>query len=176
MRSVSGDFAFNYVHLVIGRNGSGKTTFISSEIKRLKLPYVVIAPDALESGRWPGCLALVPFEKGIFAKIWNFSLKNADKKKLIVFDDARTMLSSRDEGLLKLLRRRRQLNIGFFLVFHSLSETPPSIYTFVTHFTTFKTLDNPLKFRGKVPDYAISACLIANSSAGKHFHTTKKLV
>jgi hypothetical protein len=62
---------------------------------------------------------------------------------MVIFDDCRAYFTAAlDNDLHALLISRRQHMIDIVAVGHGFTEVPPKMFTFATHYTLFKTLDN----------------------------------
>ncbi len=149
--------------IISGGQGCGKTTFafkIIDNIKNQNKPVLCILPDDEEKLFWdieeieydsenPKNTAreLINFKTGI-KKIYCDNVKLFDlirnyfKNGLIVIDDARVYLTSRDEPFRAMIMRRRQKNCDVLFICHGLSEIPPSCNSFVTDVILFETTDD----------------------------------
>jgi len=137
--------------IVIGGNGSGKTTF---EIK-VCLEYIKHSPDKRvlfiipddseekldivpeitvdELKDFKGIVKLIAENDKIFSQILDFF---SDKKQrfngLVIADDCGVFIKRRPENVLRLFKRRRQLNNDFLWSFHGFNtEMPRSFFTYV---------------------------------------------
>jgi hypothetical protein len=155
----------------IGTNGTGKTSlilkyaemyhkktgktviFIDSdgmEQKLDKYPYIEIKDIFKHKGKM---IRILSDSAKIFDELMEQAKINRGRLDcLLILDDARAYLSSRDEPLRRMLVRRRQLNCDIFLTFHGLSEYPPSVFTFTTDFFIFDTKDSYQRLIKNVPD------------------------
>lgn len=141
--------------LVMGTNGTGKTTFVKklviNELKKPDSHILVVVPDDMEwnsleyvNSRFPH---RIEWYKGA-RKIIYFDgllpiIRENFRNGLIVFDDCRAYFTaSLDNDLHSLLIRRRQQMIDICAVGHGFTEIPPKMYTFATHYALFKTIDN----------------------------------
>ena len=142
--------------VVAGTNGTGKSTFAMNMVKKLETvkPVLFVLPDDEEKLFWDideidednVARELIHFKKG-FKKLYADDCKIFDvirqcfKNGVIVIDDARVYLTSRDEPLRKLYMRRRQINCDIIFICHGLSEVPPSCSSFITDVVLFETID-----------------------------------
>lgn len=148
--------------LIVGAQGCGKTTYAFKIIKKFQeqgKPILCIIPDDEEKLFWDvdeiECdwdnlnqlkRDLHNFRTGI-KKIYCDNVKLFDlirhffKNGLIVIDDARVYLTSRDEPFRAMIMRRRQKNCDVLFICHGLSEIPPSCNSFITDVILFETTD-----------------------------------
>lgn len=75
------------------------------------------------------------------------------KGGLIVSDDARTYLTSRDEPYRRMVMRRRQMNSDVFFICHGFSEFPPSCNFSLTDVILFETIDERDKWNIANPKF-----------------------
>jgi len=155
---------------LIGTNGTGKTTFFIELIRQYlkagkrvlicvsddseeKLEDVPILQNIDEVLNFKGVAKIIVENAKFFDELREmFLIKN--NKKLngaLILDDARLFLSSRDEAVLRMMRKRRQLNADIYSIFHNFDgETPPSYWSFVTRAVIFKTLSSYKKSLSKM--------------------------
>lgn len=147
--------------IIVGTNGTGKTTAVNRLIDDIGRRVLVVDPDGLE---WSS-LASVPSEKvgkikkGKRARI--VAPGPDDLANLVMFtdgslvlDDCRYYVRSRiAESIRQVFVRRRQKGIDVFAVAHSLNEVPPTFWTFATHLILFKTTDNPERLKHNLPGF-----------------------
>lgn len=149
--------------VIAGGQACGKTTFAFKMIDnflKFKKPVLCIIPDDEEKLFWQideieynednaGYTAreLHNFKTGI-KKIYCDNVKLFDvirnhfRNGLIVIDDARVYLTSRDEPFRAMIMRRRQKNNDIIFICHGLSEIPPSCNSFLTDLILFNTTDD----------------------------------
>lgn len=149
--------------VIAGGQGCGKTTFAFKMINsflKFKKPVLCVIPDDEEKLFWDideiintgdndNYLAheLRNFKEGI-KKIYCSDVKLFDiirnnfRNGLIVIDDARVYLKSRDEPFRAMIMRRRQKNNDIIFICHGLSEIPPSCNSFLTDLILFNTTDD----------------------------------
>jgi len=147
--------------IVVGTNGTGKTTFVKQLIGNKKT--LVIDPDGLEWGMLPtiDIDEITLLKDGKQARIIAPDYKEIVelvnyKHGNLVLDDCRYYVKSRIEhGVRQLLVRRRQKDIDIFAVPHSLNEVPPTFWTFATHLVLFKIKDNPDRLKHNVPIFPV---------------------
>lgn len=147
---------------LLGTNGTGKTTWLLKLIKAYlkinKRVLICISDDGEEKLEdiplletieqclnFKGVAKIIVEDAKFFNEFRELFLikKNRKFDGVLVLDDARLFLSQRDEALLKLMRKRRQLNADIYSIFHNFDgETPPSYWSFVTRAIIFKTLSS----------------------------------
>jgi len=164
--------------IIVGTNGTGKTTLLNELIKGSK-KALVIDPDGLE---WRHIQEIDPLQIAEFSSGMGKILAPSDEdlKELtkfqngsLVLDDCRFYLKARmEEAIRQVLIRRRHNSIDVFAVSHGLSEVPASFYTFATHLICFKTNDSLVRLRNNTDKEKIASLRIAIDEVNKHpdFH------
>lgn len=138
--------------VLLGTNGTGKTTAVKNIAKLSGQRVLVITPDDREWTEYPltelrsGHSEDFQFA-GIRRHIWNdkHTLKMLQyfQNGLIIFDDCRAYLrASTADEIRQLLIRRRQRNVHIMVSGHGFTEVPPVFFTFATDFILFFTRDN----------------------------------
>lgn len=149
--------------LIAGAQGCGKSTYawkIIEAFLKQKKPVLCILPDDEEKLFWnveeiehdedrpnKTAIELRNLKSGI-KKIYCANVKLFDlirehfKNGLIVIDDARVYLTSRDEPFRAMIMRRRQKNCDIIFICHGLSEIPPSCNSFLTDVILFEITDD----------------------------------
>lgn len=138
--------------VLLGTNGTGKTTAVKNIAKASGQRVLVITPDDREWTEYPltelrsGHSEDFQFA-GIRRHIWNdkHTLKMLQyfQNGLIIFDDCRAYLrASTADEIRQLLIRRRQRNVHIMVSGHGFTEVPPVFFTFATDFILFFTRDN----------------------------------
>lgn len=155
-----------YCIAVIGTNGTGKSTWMKNIIDRYKRNVLILMDDDSEEmfdvytvleqqhiGKFKGkAVCYPPSQKKLkidfFKEIYNnFGfIKNQQIGGLLVFDDAMTMLSTRDEEVMQIFKKRRQRKLDIILNCHGFSEYPVSLVKNTTHVLIKKTLDSTKQF------------------------------
>lgn len=153
-----------FCFLFVGGNGCGKTTLILKIIEQYheqtgkrvlvldtggeeKFDFIdEITPDQLRT--FTGIKKIYVDNIKLFETIrTTYTETGAKFNGLLILDDARVYLSSRDEPLLRLLRRRRQANADICMIFHGWrGEVPPSVVNFITDIVCFETTTNYTDF------------------------------
>jgi len=149
--------------IVIGTNGTGKTTILDQFIKVESNRSLIVAPDDKD---WLHIPLIYDITKetfqytGIKRRIWENNLDldyivNNFENGLLVFDDCRSYFKSGniDTALHRLMIRRRQAQIDIMVAAHGFSEIPPKFYTFATDIILFKTCDNIASRKNYIREY-----------------------
>ena len=149
--------------ILLGTNGTGKTTLLSEFIKNESKKTLVVAPDDKD---WLNIPLIANFQlsslvyNGVRRHIWEENtdleiISNRFQNGLLVFDDCRSYFSSGhlDKALHKLLIRRRQMQVDILVAAHGFSEVPPKFYTFATDIILFKTCDNIASRKNYIREY-----------------------
>ena len=161
--------------IIVGTNGTGKTTLLNRLVDEKGGKSLVIDPDGLE---WSHVEEIAPEKCGELksgqAKILAPSIEDLEhlmnfQNGSLVLDDCRFYLKSRmDESIRRILIRRRQNSIDVFAVAHGLSEVPASFYTFATHLICFKTNDSLVRLRNSTDKEKIHRLRAAIDEVNKH--------
>lgn len=147
--------------IIVGTNGTGKTTLTRQLIAANGRRILVVDPDGIE---WHD---LATIESGDINRIKQgkrariIAPTPEDLSQLVSFsegslvlDDCRYYVKARiEESIRKVFVRRRQRGIDIYAVAHSLNEVPPTFWTFATHLILFKTTDNPDRLKHNLPGY-----------------------
>lgn len=161
--------------IIVGTNGTGKTTLLNRLINEKGGKSLVIDPDGLE---WQHISEIKPEQAGELtngqAKILAPTIEDLEnlmdfQNGSLVLDDCRFYLKSRmEESIRRVLIRRRHNSIDVFAVAHGLSEVPASFYTFATHLICFKTNDSLVRLRNSTDKEKIHKLRIAIDEVNKH--------
>ena len=152
--------------IVLGTNGTGKTTFVKrlvlAELKKKDSHVLIVTPHDMEwtslefvNPRFP---ERIEWYKGARRIIYFDGLIPIIREKfmngLVVFDDCRAYFNaSLDRDLHALLISRRQHMIDIIAVGHGFTEVPPKFFTFGTHITLFRTIDNIEKRKNVIQNF-----------------------
>jgi molybdopterin-guanine dinucleotide biosynthesis protein len=168
--------------IIVGTNGTGKTTLLHKMIKKTGRRSLIVDPDGYEWRNLPTVEISEILEvnkrlkKGKAVKIVGpeaEDIKLLDKytKGNLVLDDCRYYTDSRlDKDMRKLFIRRRQKEIDIFAVSHSLVDVPPGFFTYATHVIMFKTADNPDRVKKNIPNYSEMMQMIKRVNSSKNAH------
>ena len=152
--------------IIIGTNGTGKTTVLQKILTSTPDKSLVITPDDAEWRSYDEVELTTADDflyKGIRRHIFNPTKKTGTlsrlylfKKGELVFDDCRAYLkSTTDEDIRKVLIRRRQRMVDVFAVGHGFNEVPPVFFTFATEIILFRTVDNIDRRKDCLKDFDI---------------------
>lgn len=151
--------------LVLGFNGTGKTTFIRETLEELllrsrstgrRLKVLIVTPDDTEWQDYPENLLETPDDyvyEGIQRHVWQDSFAGEKKYSLnriskfnsgiIVFDDCKVYFGDiLPQEIINLFVRRRQRSLDVFFVGHGFTTIPPRAFTYYSDAFLFRTVDN----------------------------------
>lgn len=140
------------LNLVVGINGTGKTTWLNNEVVNKCKKCLIITPDPSE---WKGIPTIknedIRTLNGIGKIIYekdtlNFVRNNYFGGSLIL-DDAMSYLNEfTPEAMQFLYTRRRQRGVDIYIVAHGLRQLPPKSFTFASWLILFNSVEN---FQGR---------------------------
>lgn len=169
--------------IILGTNGTGKTTLLKNILMKSNDRSLVITPDDIEWQHLEPTDLISPDDflfSGNRRHIWDPAKKTGTLDKLeffyrgiIVFDDCRAYLqSSTDDRIRQLLIRRRQRMVDVFAVGHGFNEVPPVFFTFATDIILFRTTDNIIRRKNCLKNYdeMVKAQVRINRKAEKEPH------
>jgi GTPase SAR1 family protein len=166
--------------IIIGTNGTGKTTFLRELLESSPRRTLAVDPDGME---WDD-YTTIPIERtgdlkdGAKARViapqgaefqYLMDLVNAN----LILDDCRYYVKPMIEGeIRKTLVRRRQRALDIFAVAHSFNEIPPTFWVFATHIVLFKTTDNLARKKENMPRFEQikEIASAVNSSSDPHHY------
>ena len=127
-------------YIVIGRTGSGKTTFVKNRLEKVNPKAVFIHDVNNEYSH----IDYVNKEDGLKNADDFLQLTSRVSNALIVFEEATIYLGTKmsKETLRDILVRKRHTNNTIFLVFHALRFVPYEIFNLCTHLVFHKTNDS----------------------------------
>jgi len=139
--------------IILGANGTGKTTILNRILEATPDKSMVITPDDAEWRNYPEVELTTADDflySGIRRHIFNDAKKGGTldrvhlfKKGKLVFDDCRAyLLAATDPRIRRALIRSRQNMVDVFAVGHGFTEVPPVFFTFATDIILFRTADN----------------------------------
>lgn len=147
------DQRIRFLTIILGTNGTGKSTFIKKLISKLDEQgerTLIITPDEneftslkewkLEDPKefdFKGVRKHIFTDKKVFENIGNNYRRGA-----LVLDDCKVYMPTNLESLpvfRDLLIRRRQKEVDVFVIAHSFNQIPPVLFSFVNKFVLFKT-------------------------------------
>jgi hypothetical protein len=169
--------------IILGANGTGKSTLLHDIITHGNEKSLVITPDDSE---WRKYAEVELLEKDDFVfsgvrrhifdpqkKCGTLDKIHMFKKGKLIFDDCRAyLLSATDLRIRQLLIRRRQRMVDVFAVGHGFTEVPPVFFTFATDIILFRTTDNIFKRKDCLKDFEkmLEAQKRVNAMAAKNPH------
>ena len=137
------------LNLVVGINGTGKTTFISDEIVSKSQKSLVVTPDGAE---WKHLPIIAPDELRTFTGSGRIIYENKETLELIsknfhggnlILDDAMAYLTNQTPEIMRYIYiRRRQFGIDIYIVAHGLRQLPPQVFTFASYLILFNSTEN----------------------------------
>lgn len=150
--------------IILGANGTGKTTILEKILLSNQEKSLVITPDDAEWRRYPEVELTEPSHflySGISRHIFDPAKKTGTldkihlfKKGKLVFDDCRAYLTAAtDLRIRQVLIRRRQRMVDVFAVGHGFTEVPPVFFTFATEIILFRTADEISRRKDCLKDF-----------------------
>jgi ABC-type taurine transport system ATPase subunit len=176
--------------IILGFNGTGKTTLLENLLLANERRSLIITPDDSEEVwlKYPendlktkDDFLFTGIQRHIFNPKKEFgTLANLKyfKKGIIIFDDCRGYLKAATaEEIRQLLIRRRQRMVDVFAVGHGFTEVPPVFFTFASDFILFRTVDNIRKRKDCLKDFdrMASETEAVNRAAVKNPHFCKHI-
>lgn len=173
--------------IVVGTNGTGKTTVTEGIMKRLKVPRKLIVTRQLDEWDYPqnelskpadfrfrGMNKHIPVDISQTLERLHY-LRNC----ALLFDDARKYLTAKtDDELNALYISRRQYAMHIFFVGHSFDQIPLQAYSFATDFILFKTtkpIDNGRLSQLNEPEKFIEAKQRIDRAAQTNHHYFERI-
>ncbi len=157
--------------VIIGTNGTGKTTLLHKIVRNAGQKTLIITPYENEWNELdPNGNELYPVNELRSAADFNFTgiqrhIYDPDRtlkrisgftRGLIVFDDCRVYLDARtDKTIHTILMSSRQKMIDEIFVAHGFTEVPPKVFTFATEYFLFRTEDNITRRKFFVKNYPL---------------------
>ena len=137
------------LNLVVGINGTGKTTFLREKIVQNR-KALILTPDAMEWRHLPE--VRTPAEVRMMAGPSRIIYQGPETLELVrgnffggalVLDDAMAYLNEQTPATMQYLYiRRRQFGIDIYIVAHGLRQLPPKCFTFGSFLFLFATTEN----------------------------------
>jgi GTPase SAR1 family protein len=151
--------------LVLGFNGTGKTTYLRSLLEHMlqnandnnqRLKILIVTPDDTEWQDYPENNLDTPDDyvfNGIQRHVWqeqyadikHYSLQRIAlfNNGIIVFDDCKVYFGDNlPQEIINLFVRRRQRSLDVFFVGHGFTTIPPRAFTYYSDAILFRTVDN----------------------------------
>lgn len=146
--------------ILVGINGTGKTTFIKKVLERTvndNNRALIVTPDpaewrAVEEVSGTAISRFRGVKKIIYHQSCMEEIQRYYTNGILVFDDARVYIHAQSDDFMQWLQiRRRQVGVDLFCNFHGLTQVPPVFFTFATNIILFYTKDN-IKRRAEYVD------------------------
>ncbi len=136
--------------ILLGFNGTGKTTLLRKILEESGQRALVITPDDVEWTDFPenelikkSDFSFEGIQRHIFDPARSLDVITHFRKGILVFDDCRAYFNdATDPRVRTLLIRRRQREVDVFAVGHGFTQVPPVFFTFASDYILFKTVDN----------------------------------
>ena len=151
------------LNIILGSNGTGKTTLLRSILQKSNQKMLIITPDDIEWTDYEAVDLTKPedfvyqgIRRHVFIPGKNGTLKKLEyfKKGILVFDDCRSYFPAKTPPELhQLLIRRRQRVVDIFAVGHGFTEVPPVFFTFANGIFLFRTTDNIIRRKDCLKDF-----------------------
>ena len=137
------------LNLVVGVNGTGKTTFLEKEVLSKYKKALVLTPDNSEWKTLPVVRAdELKFFNGIGKMIYTgpeilTTISRRFYGGALILDDALAYLNEQTPATMQYIYiRRRQFGIDIYLVAHGLRQIPPKAFSFASWLILFNTVEN----------------------------------
>lgn len=137
------------LNLIVGINGTGKTTFLEKEIVQKSSKALIVTPDNAE---WRNVPEIQRDEFLDFTGARRIIYEGPETIKMIkefyhggvlILDDAMAYLNEQTPDVLQYLYiRRRQFGIDLYIVAHGLRQLPPKVFTFSSWLILFNSIEN----------------------------------
>ena len=157
--------------VIIGTNGTGKTTLVRQIVHNAAQKTLIITPHDNEWNETdPNGEPLYPVNELRHASDYNFTgimkhVFDPDRtlkllmnftRGFLVFDDCRAYLDAyTDKNIHRVLISSRQNMVDLAFVSHGFTEVPPKVFTFATEYFLFRTEDNISRRKFYVNNYPL---------------------
>lgn len=147
--------------IILGTNGTGKSTLLRNIIMRNQQRTLIVTPDAAEWTDFPENELLKKSDflfSGIQRHVFSpettlQSISNFVKGTLVLDDYRAFMLPQTSPEIHTLAIRRRQKELDIFVAAHGFTEVPPMLFTFASDIFLFRTTENVVRRKDCLKDY-----------------------
>jgi GTPase SAR1 family protein len=155
--------------IIVGLPGTGKTTFLQSEVKNMVENGNRALVVTMQRDDWTEYPIINKYnELESFTGIRRFFYKAGRleriqqlyKNGILILDDCRMYLHSQRNSFIDwLLISRRHEGIDLFAVFHDLDEIPPVFYRYMTNLVLFHTIGQPEYSKNRIDKNRVAMIL-----------------
>lgn len=169
------------LNLVVGINGTGKTTFLRQQVVQRRPKSLVLTPDESEWRQLPtisepgqihsltGAARIIYQGTETLEAIVRYYSGGA-----LILDDAMAYLTFQTPDTLRFLYiRRRQRGIDAYIVAHGLRQVPAQCFTFGTYLILFATTENFSSRRRELDDQLYRRILDTQQSLNQQCRSGK---
>lgn len=160
----------NKVTIIIGRRGSGKTTFTKKLIASCRHPRILIVDtldhpsyreyELIDLGKLPR------WRKGIKRILINEAnveevveqVRTHVHNALVIFEDAgKYIIEKIPTSLRNYVLDTKQINVDILFMYHGVGDVVPRLFRYADHLTLFKINDNLPTYKYKIPSFDLVA-------------------
>jgi hypothetical protein len=153
----------NHVNLIIGKRGSGKTTYLRRLLKSQTKKVLIIdtidheayrdikAVTPAQLAAWTrGTIRIYGYDFAEIFEILNTQIFNA----FIVFEDCTKYIRDRvPDNVRNFIVDTKQKNIDCIFIYHGYGMIQPDLYRLSDSLTIFKTNENIDEYKRKIPNF-----------------------
>lgn len=153
----------NYINLIIGRRGCGKTTFFKKILnieKKKKLVVDTILHPSYEDFQSINISDIKRFKSGKARVICNnfdllfYEINNNIINAHILFEDCTKYIDTNIPQALKaFMVDSKQKNLDLTFMYHGFGFVQPAMFRLADTITVFKTNENIKRYESKIPNY-----------------------
>ena len=138
------------LNLLVGINGSGKTTFITNDILKVRNKNLIITPDPAEWKNFPTIKTAQEIRTFTgTARIIHESIETLETITQnysggnLILDDCMEYLTENTPHVMRYIYiRRRQFGIDCYMVSHGLKQLPPKAFSYASWLILFHSVEN----------------------------------